>query len=390
MMQQTPSTRPQEQHQPHNDDRRQHPNNYSYYRASHPFTATGAGQLSLAVGDRLAVPQPHQLRDGWIWVQRVHDRHGSAADNGYHNNNQNQKGGWVPFSYLVPEPTGAASRGAAAVVADSPWAAFESSPAQRPVAATRTSHHHHHHHRKSHNPFDDDNDIHNSRNPFDGGNNIHNNYVHNNMLPNNAFIVDDDDAGGFGGAPMGGTAAPPAWTHEPSAPAGGDGRPRSGAAAGGFSGLVGGLGPSVKSVGSSVLQFGQQTGAAVGSVAKKTASTVQHAAVETKHRIDDMTGQRQQKQQPPPPPPGWQQQHQSTATSTNAVAPSNSGPHKRTQVEQMQLNAANGAARGALVGGAAGFILSGGNVAVASRFATTHAVWGGAHGAASGWKPFGK
>jgi hypothetical protein len=325
----------------------QQPPHY-YYRASYPYAAAVDGQLSIVAGDVLVVPQPVRQQGGWIWVQRHHD--GTAA-------------GWVPLSYLVPEQQREPQYGAAGRTTPGTTGIITASSPSAPRLAAASSN----------NPFDhDDSSYHAGR-------------------KNEETTADNDWSFGGTSGVMGGdwtsnkdlpaavASSVPTWSQQQTRTTTTSPSGRST----GLLGLGGRLGSGLKGVGASVQQLGQQAGAAVGSAAQKTVSKVQHAAVETKHRVHDM---RQQQQQPPPCEDGTVTKQQQPAATTTAV----SQRQDRTKGEQMQVNAANGAARGALVGGATAFILSGGSVAAATRSATVHSVYGGAYGAAGGWKPFGK
>lgn len=175
---------------------------------------------------------------------------------------------------------------------------------------------------------------------------------------------------GFGGPIMGGSAAP-----APAASGGFTSPPSSVESRRGLVNVGSGFqnaGAAIQGAGSALGTSFKSAGSTIKKTAVKMGSAATGAAVETKYRMEDM---RRQKAQEP------QQQHQPSGCIQK--------PQPTQNKDQWTKDVGNEAARGAVVHGAVGFVLSGGNLHRTSRAATGGAVYGGACGATRKWKPFG-
>jgi len=188
------------------------------------------------------------------------------------------------------------------------------------------------------------------------------------------------------------------------------------------------VGGGFRKAGKGISTAASKTGQGISSAASKAGHGISNAAKETKYRVQDMKEQKQSQKQLQPQPEqepivtsttsspkrsGWfgsktttvtvettvtEQGTTKTTTETtkkrhlfNTKTDSNcktevipSQQQQRCTGDSMGKNAANGAARGALVYGVVGTAFGGNPV----KCATRGAVVGGAFGATKGWKPF--
>ena len=174
------------------------------------------------------------------------------------------------------------------------------------------------------------------------------------VVPSSIPVVD-----GFSGPIMGGVAsAPPAVTIQESRES-----------------TASSCRPSVRdnlsTFGTNVQKFGRNSWEAVSTGAQKTGKFAKDAAVETKYRFQDMTGGGKEQEQP----------------KQIFIANTSYPGQQRTAGEQKQVDVANSAARGAVVGGVYSGVFRGPRDI--ARGATRGAVWWGTREAVRDWKPFG-